>query len=164
MNSPAPPNFPDLPPYTHVPGRTPHPISHPDGHLHHAETVDETKSDQQWFDWAVYLFQHGYYWEAHEAWEQLWISLGRRGELSDAVKGMIKLAACGVKVLECNQVGATRHATRALQLLPSDRPELFGLSVAKAIGVAQHFLANPINLPVASDGSPAVLPGFSLND
>lgn len=132
--------------------------------MHQHESADETRTDQQWFDWAVHLFQHGYYWEAHEAWEQLWISLGRRGELADAVKGMIKLAACGVKMLECNLVGATRHANRALQLLPRDTPQLFGLNVSKAICVAEGFLADPINLSAASDGHPVVLRGFSLSD
>ncbi|TGQ49534.1 DUF309 domain-containing protein, partial [Mesorhizobium sp. M1C.F.Ca.ET.210.01.1.1] len=24
------------------------------------------------FRWGIDLFNHGYYWEAHEAWEPLW--------------------------------------------------------------------------------------------
>ncbi|MCA8997366.1 MAG: DUF309 domain-containing protein, partial [Planctomycetaceae bacterium] len=56
-------------------------------------------------------------WEAHEAWEHVWIALGRFGDAADHIKGLIKLAAAGVKCLEGNTRGATRHANRALELL-----------------------------------------------
>lgn len=63
------------------------------------------------------MFQHGYYWEAHEAWETAWIAAGRRGPLADYLKALIKLAACGVKCLAGNRPGAIRHARRAQELL-----------------------------------------------
>ena len=43
------------------------------------------------------LFNHGYYWEAHETWEGLWNACGRSGTTADFLKGLIKLAAAGVK-------------------------------------------------------------------
>lgn len=77
-----------------------------------------------WRDSAPYLlatdlFNHGYYWEAHEAWEGLWIAAGRSGTTADFLKGLIKLAAAGVKHLEGNAAGVRRHKTRALELLKS---------------------------------------------
>jgi predicted metal-dependent hydrolase len=62
------------------------------------------------------LFNHGYYWEAHEAWESLWHAAGRTGPVADFLKGLIKLAAAGVKVAEGNQDGARSHAKRAAEL------------------------------------------------
>lgn len=163
MNSEGAPGSPELPPYTHVPGRTPHPISDPAGHMHQHHAADTTtRTNQQWFDDALHLFQQGYYWEAHEAWEQLWIALGRKGETANLVKGLIKLAASGVKMLECNPIGAQRHATRALELLTTDQPELFGLTLTNAKLVAERFLQSPTKLTAPSDGKPTVLPGFSL--
>ncbi|WP_417851352.1 DUF309 domain-containing protein [Thalassoglobus sp.] len=109
-----------LPPYTHIPGKTPHPFSDPQGHSygqHDQKEIDE----KSMFEHALFLFENGYFWEAHEAWEQVWISLERRGPEADLIKGFIKLAACGVKCLEENRVGAERHLKRALELLSSEK-------------------------------------------
>ena len=48
------------------------------------------------------LLNHGFYWEAHEAWETLWHAAGRKGEIADFLKGLIKLAAAAVKAREGN--------------------------------------------------------------
>jgi uncharacterized protein len=44
------------------------------------------------------LFNEGYYWEAHEQWEAVWIAVGRSGVAGSLLKGLIKLAAAGVKI------------------------------------------------------------------
>ena len=64
---------------------------------------------------GVELFNAGYYWEAHEAWEALWHAAGRRGPTADLLKGLIKLAAAGVKVRERQEhgVGPTPGAPRS---------------------------------------------------
>ena len=78
-----------LPSYTYVPGSsTPHPIRHPQGHSYgrknrtvkplSAENWQENRS----FLLAIDLFNHGYYWEAHEGWESLWHAAGRRGAVA----------------------------------------------------------------------------------
>ncbi|MCP4174367.1 MAG: DUF309 domain-containing protein [Fuerstiella sp.] len=81
---------------------------------------------------GMFLFNLGSYWEAHEAWEHLWMALGRSGSEADIVKGLIKLAACGVKCLQANPVGASRHSsvqvlTRAFDIeaghCPNSEPE-----------------------------------------
>jgi hypothetical protein len=70
------------------------------------------------------LFNHGFYWEAHEAWESLWHAVGRQGPVAAWLKALIKLAAAGVKAREGNPAGVARHATRALELLAEVRAEL----------------------------------------
>jgi len=65
---------------------------------------------------GIDLFNHGFYWEAHEIWEQLWIACGRSGQEADFLKGLIKLAAAGVKVREGRPIGVQRHASRAREL------------------------------------------------
>jgi predicted metal-dependent hydrolase len=62
------------------------------------------------------LFNHGYYWEAHEEWEGLWHACGRRGTTADFLKGLIKLAAAGVKVREGQPRGVLSHARGAAAL------------------------------------------------
>src|SRR5262249_54220864 len=62
------------------------------------------------------LLNHQFFWEAHETWEPLWHSCGRRGTIADFLKGLIKLAAAGVKHLEGVPGGTATHARRAAVL------------------------------------------------
>jgi hypothetical protein len=128
-----------FPPYSYVPGSgTPHPVSDSRGHMHGAEHVIPEPLDT--FHWAtnetylyaVDLFNHGYYWEAHEAWESLWHAAGHNGVMADFLKGLIKLAAAGVKYLEGNPAGFARHLKRGQELLDVVNQQKFcGIDFAK---------------------------------
>ncbi len=66
-----------FPPYTYVPGQAPHPIRDPAGHMHGVEPEPAELHVEDWWNcteylWGIDLFNHGYYWEAHEVWEGLW--------------------------------------------------------------------------------------------
>ncbi len=122
----------ELPRYTHIPGVTPHPIGDPEGHsfgmIHPACPPPDWASLPQCelFQRGCQLFNAGYYWEAHEAWEGVWIAAGRTGLVADFVKGLIKLAAAGVKLREGSLVGAQRHLARSKELLLLTRSRLSG--------------------------------------
>lgn len=128
-----------FPPYTYVPGSgTPHPVSDPQGHMYAVvEPFVEPLDPSRWYDSAAYLyavdlFNNGYYWEAHEAWESLWHAAGHHGEIADFLKGLIKLAAAGVKFRESNAVGVERHLARARELLEGIKKSDFaGIDFAK---------------------------------
>jgi hypothetical protein len=150
---PTAPSSPDVPryqpeipfpAYTYVPGRAPHPAS-ADGHLigrdepaGAAITGVAPSNDLAWLR-GVDLFNHGYYWEAHEVWEGTWKACGKRGLIADFIKALIKLAACGVKVREGRPNGIRRHAAAARELLmfvaesESTRTEVLGLSLTDMI-------------------------------
>jgi len=100
-----PPRYSDtpLPHYAYRPGRgDPHPTRDPDGHSYGEEAPDPvcTAADfgatEAW-RFGVDLFNHGYYWEAHEAWEGIWRRLGRRSEAGRQVQGLIQLAVAMLK-------------------------------------------------------------------
>ena len=98
--------------------------------------------------WGCDLFNHGYYWEAHEAWEGLWHASGQRGVTADFLKGLIKLAAAGVKVREGRPAGVSRHAQRAIELFERVRsqiedPSYLGLDVAWLIDLAGQLQLHP---------------------
>jgi hypothetical protein len=127
-----------FPPYTYVPGRSPHPVSDPAGHMHgHEPPAPPPLDPAHWRDSETYLygvdlFNHGYYWESHEEWESLWHAAGRRGVVADFLKGLIKLAAAGVKSLEEKPTGVTRHTDRAMELLSgvmASEPKFCGLDL-----------------------------------
>jgi len=119
-----------LPPYSYVPGRSPHPVADPAGHSYGQQPRSVAPLDPaRWqpcgeFCHALRLFDAGYYWEAHEAWEALWMATGRTGPDATALKGLIKLAAAGVKAREGNAAGIGRHARRAAELLRMAQSEM----------------------------------------
>ncbi len=91
--------------------------------------------------WGVDLYNHGYHWEAHEAWETLWHAAGRRGPIADFLKGLIKLAASRVKLAEGNAAGAERHLLRAKELFGGLNGERWcGLRVREIDGGRGLFL------------------------
>jgi len=125
-----------FPRYAYVPSRQPHPVTDPQGHSfgissEPAAPLDPSQPhDSEEFLFAIDLFNAGYYWEAHESWERLWLAAGRAGPVAALLKGLIKLAAAGVKSREGNLAGVRRHAIRAAELLSlseDDRLKLQGL-------------------------------------
>ncbi|MER9674615.1 DUF309 domain-containing protein [Mesorhizobium sp. M0208] len=110
-------NFPS---YAYLPGRQPHPVRDPAGHSYHSGAIqiaEEASLDSDIFLWGIDLFNHGYYWEAHEAWEGLWQVADRGAPLRMLFKGLILLSAAGVKIREGKHAAAARHAGRAAALL-----------------------------------------------
>lgn len=157
-----------LPPYSYVPGLSPHPLSDPRGHSfgqHEPglKPLDEvTWRDNETYCYAIDLFNHGFYWESHEAWEALWHAAGRTGRTADFLKGLIKLAAAGVKLREARPAGVRQHAARAADLLRAvvqgnaDATQIaFGLPVAGLIQGAYRIAdqATELTLDRTADAS-----------
>jgi hypothetical protein len=146
-----------FPPYSFVPGRFPHPVSDPAGHSFGVAVPPvPALTPTQWAEsrrylYAIDLFNAGYYWEAHEAWESLWHACGRAGRTADFLKGLIKLAAAGVKVREGRPEGVTGHARAAADLFrrtgaPHER--YLGLPLGELIRFADIVATDP---PSATD-------------
>ena len=149
----SPPRFlPDvpLPPYSYVTGRYPHPLRDPAGHSFGVAPEPCPPPDaERWRECRPYLhgvdlFNHGYYWEAHEAWEPAWHAAGRRGTTADFLKALIKLAAAGVKAREGMPDGVRSHARRGAELfraviasLASSQTSFFGLELAPLVAAAE---------------------------
>ncbi|WP_164102863.1 DUF309 domain-containing protein [Candidatus Laterigemmans baculatus] len=137
----------ELPPYTYIPRRSPHPISDPAGHSFGRSPspplalVDWQQSVE--YCHAVDLFNHGYYWEAHEEWEGLWQVAGRRSPLAQALQGLIKLAAAGVKTAAGSEKGRRRHASRAAELFDqaAAAPAEIQTALRRATGLSLEQLA-----------------------
>jgi predicted metal-dependent hydrolase len=130
------------PSYSYATRRFPHPTRDPRGHSYRRpeDTVAPPDPDR-WRQCRLYLrgidlFNFGYYWEAHEAWETLWHAAGRNGILADFLKGLIALAAVGVKAREDRARGVRQHTARARALftgvqdrLPGEQREFMGLQI-----------------------------------
>jgi hypothetical protein len=164
---------PSLPPYAFVPGGPwPHPRSSPEGHSYgRVEPPAAPIAAGGWADSPAYrtglaLFNAGYYWEAHEVWESLWHAHGRHGPVADILKGLIKLAAAGVKVRERQRHGVTIHAHRAADLFRSTRlasgPIGLGLDLAACESFAREIAAVPPADPAPEGARVSVVFPFRL--
>lgn len=99
-----------LPPYAFLPGVDPHPTRAPGGHSHGRgpEPLDTA------FVWGVDLYNHGYLWEAHEAWEPLWLGAPAGSGDIEFFKGLIQCAAACLKIRGQQADAARRLGARAL--------------------------------------------------
>ena len=105
---------------------------------------------EQWHQCPPYLrgidlFNRGHYWESHVAWESLWIACGRKGTVADFLKGLIRLAAAGVKAVEGKPAGVKSHSSRAAELwrsvhrcLPTEDDSFMGFRVSELIRLAEQ--------------------------
>jgi predicted metal-dependent hydrolase len=154
-----------FPAYAYVPGRDPHPVRDPAGHSHGApEPEVQAPASEAWAGCADYLygvdlFNHGYYWEAHEAWEGLWRAADD-ARVAGLLHGLIKLSAAGVKARAGNPRGVARHAAAAADLFrplaAEGRARLLGLD-ARALKAAADEIA-----AACADGDPPGEAGLDL--
>jgi hypothetical protein len=143
-----------MPPYAFVPGGPwPHPTASPHGHG--AGIPREPAPPIEPGAWerspaylrGIALFNAGYYWEAHESWEALWLAHGRRGPTADVLRALIKLAAAGVKVRVRQPHGVRVHARRASGLFAAAQAAAgrrqLGLDLDEAAAVASRIADAP---------------------
>lgn len=145
----------ELPPYAFVGSdRFPHPRAHGAGHSRgepepEADPLDpHAWQENEAYLYGIDLFNHGFYWEAHEQWEAVWIASGREGTVAEFLKGLIKLTACGVKVRQDRARGIRRHACRAIGhfqrvIEEAGRRSYGGLDLDGLVVFAEDMLEDP---------------------
>ncbi len=135
-----------FPAYRYIPGQRPHPRRDPEGHSY--ASVDEnpaataaTWDPAHWqridaWLWGIDLFNAFYFWEAHEAWEDLWRTTGRSMPPGLLLQGLIQVAAALLKV----HMGATQsarrlsqHGVEKLKLAAAASPRMMGLELTATI-------------------------------
>ena len=136
-----------FPPYAYVPGRTPHPTRDPGGHSYGTEfEIPERPNPDEWrvcsdYLYGIDLFNHGFYWEAHEAWEGLWVACGRRGPTATYLQALINLAAAGFKARWGSARGMMANAETAVRLFKSAASQL-GPHSTHYMGLDVHALTD----------------------
>jgi hypothetical protein len=130
-------------------GAFPHPKRDPEGHAFGvterevaALEPDRWRSNED-YRFGFDLFNRGYYWEAHEVWEDVWNASGRQGTVSEMLKGLIKLAAAGVKVRQGQPSGVVKHASRVIDHFDrveaaDGRPHFAGIDLRVAADTARR--------------------------
>jgi hypothetical protein len=157
-----------FPPYRYVPGRHPHPQRDPTGHSYRrAPTLNRHAPwrPQEWRDlddwlYGVDLFNHFYFWEAHEAWEGLWAAVPRETAPSLMLQGLIQLAAAllkthlrviaGARVLSAEGLEKLRRAATA-------EPRLLGVVLGDVVDQFETYFA-----PAAQGELPTIGPAIPV--
>jgi predicted metal-dependent hydrolase len=92
-----------------------------------ASTPKLSEADVADLDEGIALFNAGKFWEAHEAWEQIW----RRRDESWRffIQGLIQIAAAHHQLRRGIRHGAIKHLKNALAKLDSAPKDFVGLSL-----------------------------------
>lgn len=152
-----------LPPYRFIPGRFPHPTAHPDGHsyrapgtyVHEAEPVAaDAWLNSEAYLYACDLYNLGFWWEAHEAWEEIWQVTDKRGKQGHFLQGLIQVSACHLKLFVGHMDGVRRLLATSMEHLGhAQHPDktFMGLAVDRFVDDIRAYYARapvaPADLP-----------------
>jgi hypothetical protein len=159
-----------FPAYRFVPGVHPHPTRDVGGHSYEFAPRlrrsppwhdEEWPRLQDWLD-GVDLFNHFFFWEAHEAWEGLWASAPRGTSRSLLLQGLIQIAAALLKVHQRSVPAALTLSGDGLDKLrraSAMRETLMGLDLRSTVKALQRYFT-PLaagELPVLGPEVPVLL-------
>lgn len=147
--SPPDPSWPryssrPLPPYRFVPGLNPHPHRDPGGHGHGVPSSTlGSWSPQEWRSLESYLhgidlYNFAYWWEAHEALEELWHAAGRTSPHARFVQGIIHVSAANLNLHRGNRAAGRRQARRGIERLSRQAGRIYmGIAVDDFIALVE---------------------------
>ena len=122
-----------LPAHRHLPGS---------GGAADMVPLDAAKGDDaNAFRYGADLFNHGYFWEAHEVWEAVWLASPPNSRRRQGVHSLIQMANACLKLAmgRCNAF--RRLAAEVESLAPGPDLEVEGLDVAAACRQFSGFVA-----------------------
>jgi len=143
-------NKPDLPrysqrpfpPYCYIPfqGNNPHPRTDPNGHSYNEEedylphfSSDDWRTCEPYL-YGIDLFNHGYWWEAHEALETVWLAAGHKSTTCGKfVQGLIQLAGAQLKRFSGETKGAQSLTKSGIEKLELAKGLYLGIEVKPLI-------------------------------
>ncbi len=148
-----------FPAYRFIPGQTPHPTRDPEGHSYNQEPDPLISFDpDKWHSCEEYLygidlFNHGYWWEAHEALEAVWVAAGRRTNTGLFVQGLIQVAVAHLKKFLGFDEVATRMSQAGLKKMMPVNQDYLGIEIAVfRTAVTAYFLEGgeePVHVTLA---------------
>ena len=155
----TPPRYTDrpFPSYRFVPGRSPHPVRDPEGHSYNKPPVQiKSFAAGQWQSCAEYLygidlFNHGYWWEAHEALEAVWVAAGRQTEAGLFIQGLILIAVAHLKMFQGFNGVARRMAEEGLDKMKRMQGIYLGIDVSVLRSAVEAYCAGDNQMPVIID-------------
>lgn len=128
-----------FPAYAFVPGQNAHPSADPAGHnAGQVPCASLALTENNWMEVNDYLFgcdlyNHGFWWEAHEAWEKVWLA-GPSGDKTDFYLRALIQAANGLLKLRMQRAKAADRLSNAVGELLAEaeitQAKYMGLNIA----------------------------------
>jgi uncharacterized protein len=100
-----------FPRYRYVPTQSPHPVIDPEGHSYkkeeekHNYLPPEKWKQNELYLYGVDLYNNGYWWEAHEAWESVWMGTKKTDTEGQFLQGLIQFSASLLKLYSGSMKG-----------------------------------------------------------
>ena len=151
FTNPEPPRYSKsaFPAYRYLPFQQPempHPIRDRAGHSYGKE--DEYLTRFEGDDWhtcepylyAVDLFNHGYWWEAHESLEAVWMAAGHDTPNGQFIQGLIQVAAAQLKRFIKQERGAKMLTESGVVKLSIAEEVFLGIEVIPLIAEVERCL------------------------
>jgi len=154
-----------FPAYAYLPGRDPHPTGDPRGHSFQVADAPAVRwlQAEHWRESEAYMFgvdlyNHGFLWEAHEAWEGLWHESKRDPTQAEFLQGLIQCAAASLKIPMRQPRGLAKLAelgtARLEQVAREEGAHYMGLDVP---GFVRAFRAFASSSPSSADERPLLV-------
>lgn len=154
-----------FPAYAFLPGRDPHPTGDPRGHSYTTEShapppyfEASAWRDNEEYLFGVDLYNHGYLWEAHEAWEGLWHQAKHDTRMADFLQGLIQCSAAALKIAMRQPRGLERLAELGTERLErasrESRGQFMGLDVSSYVRAWREFAGSA---PESADARPRIV-------
>lgn len=152
-----------FPRYAYLPGRDPHPTRDARGHSFGGEKQRypylpaESWRENEEYLFGVDLYNHGYLWEAHEAWENLWHPAKHDAQQAGFLQGLIQCTAASLKIpmeqprglLKLAEIGTARLEAVA----KTAGPNFMGLFIPAFVRDFRDFAASA---PSSADDRPRI--------
>ncbi len=165
-----------FPRYVFRPGVNPHPTARPDGHSYRPPgddpTVVEPVAPEDWqrstdYLYGCDLYNHAYWWEAHEAWEGLWQLVDKTAAQRRFLQGLIQVSACALKLALGNRRGARRLLERGRRHLDAvmDQtadPRFMGLALGSFLEAVNAYYRLRLDEGATVTHDPEVFPYIIL--
>jgi len=143
-----------FPSYRFVPGKAPHPTRDPEGHSYN-KTPEQLESFEvdQWqhcdeYLYGIDLFNHSYWWEAHEALEAVWVAAGRQTETGQFIQGLIQVAVAHLKKFQGFNDVAKRMAIEGLEKMKRIKGVYSGIDISTFRSAVESYFSGENKMPV----------------
>ena len=142
-----------LPDKKYSPGQGVHPKKAPQQfHIPELPSDEATFSVNTWknsqrYLYAIDLFNYGYWWEAHEVLEELWIKTGKTSFTGIFIQGIIQISATLLKKSQSTPNSASQLESKGLSKLRLRSGVFLGIDVEEFTTDVEKYFDEEISSP-----------------
>lgn len=161
-----------LPPYRYIPGVNKHPVRDPSGHSYgqnHAPLAfvapEDWRANEEYL-FGVDLYNNAYWWESHEAWENVWHTTDKDSPYGQYLQGLIQIAAAFIKWHSREREGVKKLfaiGISRLKFTAAAHPEFMGLELNAHVALLESHFARVLNANNAWPDALADYPFLTLS-